>query len=195
MNQNLRIVHTDIIAKNRIRICQCLLLLVSFDFIINLDNRITKVLINLDNLLYCIILISLGVVIRSWAAGILIKRNRLTIEGPFNLNRNPLYSGSLLILLGLGVFFNSILCWLVILFLIIIVFPLTIRREEQLLSQKFPEEWECYKASVGRFIPKKPEWSKVKGSWSLNLWLKNKEYYTVICASMFLLLILTCPYL
>ncbi|MGB4260778.1 MAG: methyltransferase, partial [Candidatus Cloacimonas acidaminovorans] len=104
---------------------------VALEFIINYKDRIQHLLTNPSGIIISIILIALGAFIRSWSAGIIQKGNRLVQEGPYCLNRNPLYTGSALILIGFVLFLNDIWAWIVAILLILVIFPFTISREEK----------------------------------------------------------------
>ncbi len=85
---------------------------------------------------------------------------RLVLVGPYQYVRNPMFLGMLQIVLGEGLYFQSlsILGYLVALFLFanIWLFP----GEEKRLEEKFGEEYRRYKAEVGRWIPR---WRGYKG--------------------------------
>ena len=53
-------------------------------------------------------IVALGEVLRLWAAGHLVKNRELTVSGPYAHVRNPLYFGTLLVLLGFGVAGSSL---------------------------------------------------------------------------------------
>ncbi len=47
--------------------------------------------------LICFVLVVLGCLLRSWAAGYLFKGKRVAVGGPYAFVRNPLYAGSFII--------------------------------------------------------------------------------------------------
>jgi protein-S-isoprenylcysteine O-methyltransferase Ste14 len=79
---------------------------------------------------------------------------RLVLEGPYQHVRNPMFLGMLQIVLGEGLYFQSlaILGYLVALFLFanLWLFP----GEERRLESQFGGEYGRYKAEVGRWIPR-----------------------------------------
>ena len=91
---------TEFLAKKRLLITRILCLAVAVEFIINYQERIQHLLTHPAGITISIILIALGSFIRSWSAGIISKGNRLVQEGPYSINRNPLHTGSTLILMG-----------------------------------------------------------------------------------------------
>lgn len=122
-----------------------------------------------------LVLIVAGVLLRSWAAGIIRKTETLTTEGPYALVRHPLYLGSLLIALGFCVLIGDLENFFLV-FLILV--PLHIRRtlrEERKLSEIYGDLWEAYKQRTGAFFPKVLP-AHVLISWSPKQWFRNQEY-------------------
>lgn len=76
----------------------------------------------------------------------------LVIEGDFKYSRNPMYLGSLILIIGLSVFIGSSIGLLSpILFFMTINF-LVIPREEKLMEQTFESDYIKYKNNVRRWI-------------------------------------------
>ncbi len=73
-------------------------------------------------------------------------------RGPYRLSRNPIYLGMILLLIGVGIWNNS-LWYLVIsiLFAVLLTWGVIIR-EERYLERKFGEAYLGYKARVRRWI-------------------------------------------
>ncbi len=137
-----------------------------------------------------LLLVVIGVGLRSWAAGIICKCDSLATAGPYCLTRHPLYVGSLLMAIGFCVIIgDSMNIWIVLGIAFMIYFP-TVRKEELFLAQKFAEEWDKYIQQTARFFPKRLPlniWSK----WSWRQWLHNKEYNAFV-SSLVVLIILEC---
>jgi protein-S-isoprenylcysteine O-methyltransferase Ste14 len=180
---------TMFLAKKRLLITRVLCIAVILEFILNFHYRIEHIITNPTAIIISIILIVLGAFIRSWSAGIIEKRNRLVMEGPYALCRNPLYAGSSLILLGAVLFVNDIWAWLLAGLLILVIFPFTIKKEELTLSTNFPEDWKNYTATTGRYFPKKLDWQRLKQKWSFQLWLKNREYNMFLFSLLLIIII------
>ena len=72
------------------------------------------------------------------------KPQTLLIAGPFRINRNPIYTGMLLILAGAAVAFGSFAGWLPVLAFPIIITERFIKGEEDGLRAAFPDEAERY---------------------------------------------------
>ncbi len=122
------------------------------------------------------ILIIMGNFIRSWAAGVLHKRKKVTCTGPYSLCRNPLYLGSGLVAIGFGFFLNDPWYWLALVFVAIFIYPVTIKNEEINMRSLHAEEWDQYTDQVGTFYPKKLRFEDIQAEWSLKLWTANREY-------------------
>ncbi len=97
--------------------------------------------------------IILGLLIRFWAAGFILKIRELTTAGPYAFMRNPLYLGNFLIGMGFCLFVKNIILFSIFVFLFFILYIGTIRDEEILLTDLFGQEYLNYKKSVPRFLP------------------------------------------
>jgi protein-S-isoprenylcysteine O-methyltransferase Ste14 len=82
------------------------------------------------------------------------KANRLVTTGPYGLMRNPLYFGNMLV--GLGACVLSELLWMLPIFLALFTFQYAciIAWEQDLLRQRFGQEYEEYARRVPAFFPK-----------------------------------------
>jgi protein-S-isoprenylcysteine O-methyltransferase Ste14 len=117
---------------------------------------------------------AVGIWIRAWAAGHLAKNQALATGGPYAYTRNPLYTGTLLVAVGLVIASRS--TGLAVLFgcIFVLVYLPVIELEEQHLRKLFPEY-----AAYARRVPKlRPRWPDNRASlpfrWSL--YAKNREY-------------------
>lgn len=101
-----------------------------------------------------ILLAAAGACLRLWAAGTVEKRRALTTGGPYSLVRHPLYLGTLLALVGVALFFES----LPLLVLSVVGFGAShlpkIRREERVLAGRFGRAWAEYARRVPMLIPR-----------------------------------------
>lgn len=104
-----------------------------------------------------------GAVLLTWAAvllgrflmhGAVVREDHALIEnGPYRLVRHPVYAGYLALLLGSGVAsLNICLCLLWPVSLIGIL--LQAASEEQLLAERFGQDYECYVRRTGRLVPR-----------------------------------------
>ena len=139
----------------------------------------------------------LGILLRQWAAGCLMKNDELATKGPYQIVRNPLYLGSLLSAAGLafaatsfshpldlrhGNLDRSILFWLLLWIFTDSVYLPKIRREEGILRAKFGEKYDAFAQKVPALLPKfsrslfKPDFT----TFSLERWKKNEEYWSIV---------------
>lgn len=99
-------------------------------------------------------LAAVGLAIRGWAAGTIVKNQELTTTGPYALSRNPLYLGSSLMGAGFAVAAGH---WIVLaLFLVLFTafyLPL-MRLEERRLEELFGAQFREYAAHVPLFLPR-----------------------------------------
>jgi len=123
----------------------------------------------------------LGLLFRAWAAGHLRKEKELTVSGPYQYTRNPLYFGSFIIGIGVAVASRS---WWVSgsLFAYFLVFyPMVIRREKERMNRLFPEQYKSYGKLVPLFVPGLRKQSALKnGGFRWELYKINKEYRALI---------------
>jgi protein-S-isoprenylcysteine O-methyltransferase Ste14 len=127
--------------------------------------------------------IGAGLLVRSLSAGMLHKNKQLTTEGIYALVRNPLYFGSLLLLIGVNLIIADPLTAVVSTALFAATYVPTIAKEERGLSKAFPEQWVQYAASTPRLLPRLTRLGAVaEASWSYEQWRKNHEHNTILAA-------------
>ncbi len=131
------------------------------------------------------IVIAPGLLVRALASGHVRKNEALATSGPYAYTRNPLYLGSLLIGIGFAVAARS---WWVGVALVVMFFAIylpVIRDEEAFLRQKFPE-FEEYARHVPRMFPRIIPRSVVRdeapAGFSMDLYLKHREYNALLGA-------------
>jgi protein-S-isoprenylcysteine O-methyltransferase Ste14 len=118
----------------------------------------------------------LGLAVRSWAAGFLVKNQSLATSGPYRYTRNPLYLGSALTGVGLAIAGGSVVMILAFAGLFLLVYGPVIRREEQLLRQRFGAVYEGYAASVPLLLPWGRAGRASGESFDWARYRKNREY-------------------
>jgi len=96
-----------------------------------------------------------GVALRIWATLHVggRKEQSLVIEGPYSITRNPLYLGSFLIALSLGMFIQSGVFMLAVVVVAWVHMALTVRAEEQVLRKIHGEAFDAYCRATPRFFP------------------------------------------
>lgn len=129
-----------------------------------------------------VLLIVLGLLCRSWAAGTLRKNRELATTGPYQWVRHPLYFGSLLMLVGFCVLIGSPWNFVLGLGPLAIAYLYAIRREERHVASIFGDEWRDYAARTPLLIP----WSLPRSwssNWSWQQWYLNGEYNAYLGAA------------
>ena len=98
-----------------------------------------------------------GVLVRGWAAGHIVKNDRLATTGPYAHTRNPLYFGSVLIAAGFAIAAHWALLLLVIAFFALVYAP-TMERERANIRGRFPDAYPEYEQNVPAFVPRPVPW-------------------------------------
>ncbi len=135
------------------------------------------------SILYGALVGAVGLFTRALAAGYLHKQEVLTVVGPYAYTRNPLYLGSAILTLGVGIatwswFSAIILCGYFALF-----YSIVMRKEEQELRLQHGAAFDQYAQTVPLFFP---HWTPAKlgagnpGSFSFPQYKKNREYRAAI---------------
>jgi protein-S-isoprenylcysteine O-methyltransferase Ste14 len=89
----------------------------------------------------------------NWSTAAVLKENHELIQsGPYSYVRHPIYSGLLLMVLGMAIFYGRAIGFVAFAISFIISW-LRAREDEKLLTRHFPEEYPNYKARVKAFIP------------------------------------------
>jgi protein-S-isoprenylcysteine O-methyltransferase Ste14 len=128
-----------------------------------------------------LVLVAVGIAMRSWAAGVLHKTRELTTTGPYALIRNPLYVGSFMIMCGFATLIDDVENIFIILGPLAFLYYLQVLEEEKRLVTIYEGRWHEYAATVPRFFPRRlPRWgsmfSTMFASWSLHDWMGSREY-------------------
>lgn len=122
----------------------------------------------------------IGVLVRAWATGHIVKNQVLTTTGPYAHTRNPLYLGSFLLALGFALAAHWVAVLLVIGFWIAVYGP-TITRERDYLRGVYGDAYAEYEANVPAFLPRLTAWAGPPGAdrsggFSLPLYLRHREW-------------------
>lgn len=141
---------------------------------------------NLTSILIGIAVSLIGLSVRTWASGHLKKEKELTILGPYQYTRNPLYLGNLI--LGISVVVGSRSWWMLAIFsaYFLLFYPVAVKNEKERMRKLFPQEYEDYKRKVPLFFPSLKHLSSPhKSRFSWKLYKKNKEYRALTGAALF----------
>ncbi len=145
---------------------------------------------------WSLLLVLPGLWLRAYASGYVKKNRELTQTGPYAYTRNPLYLGSILIAAG---FAAALLSWSVAAMLaamFLMIYVPVIASEERFLRSNFPE-FDAYCDRVPRLIPRltaaAPAAGQTEvssGKFSLDLYLRHREYNSAIGATLLYLSLL-----
>lgn len=107
------------------------------------------------------ILVVVGVMIRIYASLYVggRKNHELITDGPFSIVRNPLYVGSFIATVGLGLLTISFLITGLLMLAFVVCYLYTVEREELYLSRKFGDAYTQYTQTVPRWMPKLSLWN------------------------------------
>lgn len=144
-----------------------------------------------------------GEAIRVWAAGHLEKNKTLTTSGPYAFVRNPLYIGTLFIMMGIllassslesgsarGKVFLFLLLPLCLLLFFGYYFPYKIRVEGDRMVRRFGEAGKEWASKTPNLIPRLiPYEDRSKKRWQFTLFLKNSELETAFAVVLGLILV------
>lgn len=119
--------------------------------------------------------VGLGLLIRVWASGIVMKNEELAVEGPYSLCRHPLYVGNILIGVGFASINGQLWAGITLLVYLLLFYPFTIKKEDRRMGELFGEEFDQYKSEVPRLIPRLTPYETLEG-WSFNQYfVENKD--------------------
>jgi protein-S-isoprenylcysteine O-methyltransferase Ste14 len=100
---------------------------------------------------------AIGLGVRAWATGHIVKNDRLATTGPYAHTRNPLYFGSFLIACGFALAGGWIFLLVVAAFFLVIYAPV-MARERAKVSGLFPEAYAEWARHVPMFVPRLVPW-------------------------------------
>ena len=98
-----------------------------------------------------------GVAMRAWAAGHIVKNDRLATTGPYAHTRNPLYFGSFLIGCGFALMASPWLVVAVVAFWLLVYGPV-MRREREHVRWLYPQAYDAWARHVPMFVPRPLPW-------------------------------------
>lgn len=97
-----------------------------------------------------------GLVIRIWCIFYIggRKSKEIITTGPYSLCRNPLYVGTFLLAIGVGLCFENLLMVFLVPAILIPTHVITVRMEESHLESQFGDPYRSYIQKVPRFWPR-----------------------------------------
>lgn len=142
------------------------------------------------SLLWSLLLVVPGLLLRAYAAGYVRKNAELTQTGPYAHTRNPLYLGSMLAAFGFTAASRQWGLVLLLAVLFLFIYLPVIRSEETFLRAHFAD-FDAYAARVPRLLPRftpapapaaKAEESGIRSGFSQEKYLRHREYNSVMGA-------------
>jgi len=127
-----------------------------------------------------------GVAVRMYASGCIIKNRELATAGPYALVRHPLYTGNILVLVGLCLASGLWWSWLVGAVFLWLYYPTAIEYEDRKLHGLFGTEWEAWSGRVPALVPRAlPLKSLAAGDWSFAKSLRQNAEPLVVAWVLF----------
>ena len=124
---------------------------------------------------FAISLILLGLATRMYASGFVLKNKELSTTGPYAFVRHPLYTGNIMILIGLclinGFFWSFVTAFIFFWF----YYPTAIEYEDRKLKSLFPDTWEEWASITPALMPKMDLNGKIFYRLDLRSWSLKKS--------------------
>ncbi len=129
-----------------------------------------------------------GLLIRLYASGFVYKNKELSTSGPYAYVRHPLYTGNILILIGISLASGCISAFVISIIFFWFYYPAAIEYEDRKLKSLFPDSWDSWSQQTPALVPKFKFNRLNLAEWSWEKSLK-KNYEPVIFAFVLLWLI------
>ena len=128
----------------------------------------------------------LGILVRLYASGFVVKNKELATTGPYGMVRHPLYTGNILMLVGYCPANGQIWPWVVGAFFLWFWYPPAISYEDTKLHKIFGDAWLEWSSNTPALIPRtlNPGSSDHTG-WSLAKSLKQNWEPVIVAYSIF----------
>ena len=124
---------------------------------------------------FAISIILLGLATRMYASGFVLKNKELSTTGPYAFMRHPLYTGNIMILIGLclinGFFWSFLTAFIFLWF----YYPTAIEYEDRKLKSLFPDTWEEWASMTPALMPKMDLNGKIFSRLDLRSWSLKKS--------------------
>ena len=131
-------------------------------------------------ILGCLLVLD-GLLIRLYASGFVYKNKELSTSGPYAYVRHPLYTGNILILIGISFAAGSISALVISIIFFWFYYPAAIEYEDRKLKLLFPDSWDSWSQQTPALMPKFKFNRLNLAEWSWEKSLK-KNYEPVIFA-------------
>ncbi|HET6465031.1 MAG TPA: isoprenylcysteine carboxylmethyltransferase family protein [Nitrospiria bacterium] len=133
-----------------------------------------------------LLIVLVGEALRVWAAGHLKKTKEVTTTGPYAYVKNPLYLGTLLILIGFCLMAQNLYLLVIGLAVFFIYYaPFKKKREGQRLREHFGQAWDDYDRAVPDYLPiLHPYAKRGTGRWESKWFYENSEGGTALAVAL-----------
>jgi protein-S-isoprenylcysteine O-methyltransferase Ste14 len=128
-----------------------------------------------NSIFYGSVIIVPALLLRTAASGHVKKNQEVTTSGPYAYTRNPLYLGSVILVIGFGVASRNLWLALALITVFAALYMPVVRDEEEFLRSNFPE-FDLYAQRVPRIIPRLKNDGVSRASFSSELYRKHREY-------------------
>ena len=127
-----------------------------------------------------------GILVRVWASGFVVKNKELSTTGPYGLVRHPLYTGNILMLIGYCLVNGQWWSWVVGAFFLWFWYPPAISYEDKKLHKIFGDPWLEWSSRTPALIPRtlSPGSSEDTG-WSFMKSLKQNWEPVIVVYALF----------
>jgi len=128
----------------------------------------------------------LGILVRLYASGFVVKNKERATTGPYGMVRHPLYTGNILMLAGYCLANGQLWPWVVGAFFLWFWYPSAISYEDKKLHKIFGDAWLDWSSKTPALIPKtlNPGSSEYTG-WSFSKSLKQNWEPVIVANSIF----------
>lgn len=132
-------------------------------------------------------LVVIGMLVRLYASGFVMKNKELATHGPYALVRHPLYTGNIVSIVGFAIAGATL--WALPLALVFFWFyyPPAIEYEDRKLRRLFGQQWEQWAGATPALAPKLANVGRMRGgSWSFAKSMRQNgegiiAIYIVVC--------------
>jgi protein-S-isoprenylcysteine O-methyltransferase Ste14 len=134
----------------------------------------------------------IGMLVRLYASGFVIKNKELATHGPYALVRHPLYTGNIELLVGFAIAGAT---WWGLPFVVVFFwfyYPPAIEYEDRKLRRLFGEQWDRWAGNTPALVPNLANAARMSGGgWSLAKSMRHNGegvivVYVLICLSLVL---------
>jgi len=135
---------------------------------------------------------TIGEALQLWCFACIEKEQVLTIRGPYQLCRNPMYLGRYLLILGFIATTGSVMAMLGYTILYYYYMVNRVKREEPVLEGVFGEPYQAYCRDVHRFMPGRGRFERTNfGFFNGQIMLSNHGHWNLLAAVLAYVYLLT----